>query len=566
MKCLPPTNWILALALPALLAGCTTYDAVEIGLQPRVQRPRPAAVVFFVDGLDPARFEELLAAGRLPNIDRHFVAGGVRVENAFVSLPAITYANSVSLVTGVFPGHHGITGNRWFDRYALVLQDYTFIKTYQQVDEDFTAPTIYEMLGDEFTATMTVPVRRGATRPVDNWMSVGIAWYFDMHAMVNQLAVTRLGLLGEIANRAGRWPRLIVTYFPTTDTVSHERGSDDPLYAEVLEDVDARIGQFLASLVRAGLYDQTYRVLVTDHGVVPTPDRCAVETFLEGLGIPVRSELFGRDEPFEERLEHFGPARAVVVSGGNRRSSLHLRAGDGWWQRPTPGQIDAFARTFAEPAALPADLRRAVAGRTFPELLLGLKPVQFVAVREGEGVVRLLSEAGTARITRRRDGDAPAYRYEVLSGRDPLGYAADPAVAAVLDGGFHPSRAWMAATARAEHPDVVPQLPEYFDSPRAGDVVLFARPGWCFGGDDRGGHGGLTRRELAVPFYVGGPDLAGGASIPVARTVDLTPTLLGLLGRPEAFRTLGPPDGVDLSAELRAAGVGDPGLDAPAAP
>src|SRR5512147_201956 len=110
-------RWFMAYAagLGLLLvsaAGCVTR--LDVRLRDDVRRPARSVVVFFPDGMDRQRMEELVAAGRLPNIHKRFFEGGVRVRHAFSSLPSITYPNCSSLITGRFPGHHGVLGNSWF--------------------------------------------------------------------------------------------------------------------------------------------------------------------------------------------------------------------------------------------------------------------------------------------------------------------------------------------------------------------------------------------------------------------------------------------------------------------
>lgn len=545
------------IVLFVLTAGCA--DRVpDIRLAEGVQRPVPGAVVFFVDGMDGPVMKRLQSEGKLPNITKYFIEGGVCVEHAAASLPTITYANNVSFNTALFPGHHGITGNKWFDRYSLTYRDYTYIATYRSVNTDLVLPTLFEMLPDEFTASISTPVKRGATRAVDNWMSMGVAWYFKMNKTVNQLAALRLELLGHLSNDLGRWPRVIVTYFPTSDTIGHARGPDSPEYLDNLADIDHKIGQFIEALRRAGLLDTTYLVLVTDHGLVSTPraNTFPVHEFLgRRLGIDVRWQYMSGEPELEKRVAHYGSARVVVVTGGDRCSRLHLRAGDSWFLRPTPEEIDGFARAFARRDRLPADLARQVEQKTFPQLLAEQPGVDLVAVREGEGVVRILDRQGAGRITRQNLPEGKSYRYEVLAGNDPLGQDRCPATAGLMDGQSHPSRRWLEAGVESDRPDVVPQLPEMFDSPRSGDVVLFAADGWEFVRECLGGHGGLLGHEILVPFYFAGPGLPAGGVVPCARTVDLTPTILGLLGKGDSFATLGAPDGIDLSARLRAAAL-----------
>jgi hypothetical protein len=149
-----------------------------------------------------------------------------------------------------------------------------------------------------------------------------------------------------------------------------------------------------------------------------------------------------------------------------------------------------------------------------------------------------------------RDG-RKRYRYRVRSGTDPLGYASVPKAAALVDGGYHSADAWLAATLDTPKPDAVPQLVELNDSPRNGDVTLFAADGWAFAGGEKGGHGGLLAHEIIVPWIWAGPDLPAKASITGARTVDLMPTMLHLLGRAE--RIPAGLDGKSLAGRLRGA-------------
>jgi arylsulfatase A-like enzyme len=88
-----------------------------------------------------------------------------------------------------------------------------------------------------------------------------------------------------------------------------------------------------------------------------------------------------------------------------------------------------------------------------------------------------------------------------------------------------------------------------FDSPRAGDVVLFAAEGWDFAPGGAGGHGGLGESDTQVPMIFSGSMIDRGALLESARLADVTPTILGLLGKSPAAlqRTF---DGSDLSPAI----------------
>jgi len=518
-KALLAATLLLAGALPACAPDAA--PRIELGIATAV--PRPCALVLWIDGLGADRFDALQAAGKLPNVTRYLIDRGVRVRGAVASYPTITYANNVSFNTGLLPGHHGILGNKWFDRDKLVYQDYTFIKTYRQVDDDFTAPTIHEQLGDDLTATILTPVRRGADRNIDNWATAGISWHFGMHRNVNRLTTLRFELLADYANRHGRWPKLIFAYFVTPDTLGHAEGVTAPPYTEMILDVDRQIGHICRAYEQAGLLDKTCITLISDHGFVNTPRHFDVaEFFRKELKVATRDERYGRDASPAKRKKHFGDARAVVVAGGNRRCSIHLRADDDWSRRPSEEEVLNFG---ASPSAVSLPAPRVVPA------LARQEAVELLTVRLGPGSVRVRDRNGAGVIDRiTRDG-RKRYRYRATEGTDPLGHASEPKAAALMDGKHHDAAAWLAASLDTPHPDAVVQLIEMNDSPRSGDVVLFAADGWDFTGRDAGGHGGLTREEILVPWVIAGPGLPAGGAVVGARTVDLMPTILHLIGR-----------------------------------
>jgi arylsulfatase A-like enzyme len=98
---------------------------------------------------------------------------------------------------------------------------------------------------------------------------------------------------------------------------------------------------------------------------------------------------------------------------------------------------------------------------------------------------------------------------------------------------------------------MVPQLGEVFQDPRAGEIIIFAAPGWSFCRDYVGGHGGIERDEMLIPMYFAGPGLLPHGKVGTARLADLVPTVLDLMGwrasvaHPQHF------DGVSIADSLK---------------
>ena len=99
----------------------------------------------------------------------------------------------------------------------------------------------------------------------------------------------------------------------------------------------------------------------------------------------------------------------------------------------------------------------------------------------------------------------------------------------------------------------MPQTIEMYDSPRTGDVVIFAAAGWDFSITQKGAHGSCLERDMRIVMYFAGPDLPRGASIRYARLVDLAPTIIGLLGEADRLERVPFMDGINLTDELKTA-------------
>lgn len=76
--------------------------------------PRQAVAVVCLDGCDPAYLDAGFAFGDLPNIARFAREGFLGC--ALAAMPTFTNPNNMSLVTGVPPSVHGVSGNFYLDR------------------------------------------------------------------------------------------------------------------------------------------------------------------------------------------------------------------------------------------------------------------------------------------------------------------------------------------------------------------------------------------------------------------------------------------------------------------
>ena len=521
--------WTLALASLLATTACGVLgsgpDVLSIDPNRRgFELPPRPAIVFYVDGLRKDVFETLASNGEMPRLRRHLLDRAASVRCAVASVPSLTYTNAVSMLTGCWPSSHCVWSNVWFDRDQLLTRNYD--DDCERADSDLVRPSMFELYENDLTASVALPFKRAskislASSATSAGRLAWLSWAFNRKKDADRILAEQMYEIGEQARQIGEWPAFIAVHLPATDNTAHEEGSDTEKYRKAVANLEAGIGAVLETLANGGMLETLTIVLTSDHGHHPTPRSFQLDEFLNNeLDVPIlHAEDNDGDDSYLDRFERYSPQRGVLITNGERFASLHLRRGESWRERPDLEEI----------LAVPGGGARE--GPELPDRLLNASALQLVVMRDGDDAVRVHGRLGVASIERARAADGEvAFRYRVLSGKDPLEYRSDPRLASWIDEGAHRSREWLAATADYRFPDAVPQLATAFDHVRSGDVLLFAAPGWDFSRGYAGGHGALEREEMLVPLYVAGPGIRSGAEVPAARLVDLVPTLVELVG------------------------------------
>lgn len=223
-------------------------------------RPPPAAdradgplVLVSIDGFRP----DYLERGETPTL-RALAADGVRAEAMKPAFPTLTFPNHYTLVTGLYPDHHGIVNNRFVDPASGRRFVYNDPKT--TVDPAWWGGEPIWVGAERQgvrTATMFWPgsdVAIDGVRP-SHWLPFDATMKPD--ARVDQLLAW-----------ADQSPstRFYTLYFEQVDHAAHESGPDSPAVNEALREVDAAIARLVEGLKRRGLFERTNLVVVSDHG------------------------------------------------------------------------------------------------------------------------------------------------------------------------------------------------------------------------------------------------------------------------------------------------------------
>ncbi len=524
---------IVALLIPAMLTGCApsangpadTYG-LDFSLPPGSRKN--GVILFFVDGVNADIFQQMLDSGQLPAFKKYFVDRGTYVTHAVANIPSVTIPNLTSVATGRFPGDHDVVGVNWFDRNRLVWRNYNTIAQKNTLDQDYTAPTVYEALGDELTFSLFFQPHRGATKFFENWTSAGPPFFFGWYEFVDRLTLFRFNQAADIARAYRRFPAMTVAYLLATDFTAYHHGVQSEQYRDALKHTDYQIGRVLGDLDRAGLLGSVTIMLVSDHGMGHVTRHMDMAAYWnDELGIRLEKRHWWESDPFEERLEDLSEAVGVSYGSGDRYWAACLRkpiykdgklAGyDNWLVRPDVQDLEHYPSRHGS-----VNLLETLVKQPSVDVIAYRRGPQCVRVRCGEGEVEFSQPAG-------QGGDIS---YRVVSGSDPLGYAARLPADVAAGKAARTPRQWLDLTADTEFPDLPAQILAYFRSERrAGDIAIFATQGWDFRGLNRAGHGGVRPVDMFVPVLMAGPGVPH-KRIAHARTVDLMPTILTLWGRP----------------------------------
>jgi hypothetical protein len=210
----------------------------------------------------------------------------------------------------------------------------------------------------------------------------------------------------------------------------------------------------------------------------------------------------------------------VISICGDRIASVHLRGPEGWHQRPTADQIERaiHGEGAGQPMGQGLDAVAWATSSTAGERLVHVESGNDRWNLSGRDLVLACDSLGGApKLTSTRVSHSPS----------PI----------------HPS------VDHVEDAAVFEALANLFEAPRAGDLVVFAADGFDFVPKGAGGHGGLSDADTRIPMIFSGAMIDSGAVLEHARLVDVTPTILGLLGKlPQTAATAF--DGNDLSKEL----------------
>ena len=185
---------------------------------------------------------------------------GVRVRELIPSFPALTFPNHYTIVTGLYPSHHGIVAN--------VISDPAMPERFTMSAETMKDARWWG--GEPMWATAIRQGQRAAAMfwPGSEAAIGGVRPTYWEPFDGKRPAESRVNRVLEwLALPEDKRPSFLTLYFDDIDHAGHESGPDSPELAQAMVVVDNAIGRVVDGINRLGLADRVNVVVVSDHGM-----------------------------------------------------------------------------------------------------------------------------------------------------------------------------------------------------------------------------------------------------------------------------------------------------------
>ena len=436
-------------------------------------------IVFILDGAPRDLLYGMIENDSLPTLKKYFWDDGIHSKATITTFPSASAPAYQSFITGLFAGHSGIPYLQRYNRLEQKKIDYLG-SAYKRVNDDLqnfyavgnanNGPiTIFEGLKGDYTVSIYSEISRGAMVIRPKHLFGPLSDVFLSHREEN-LDMRAMREVKKIFS-GSEIPKFTLVGLYSTDVLQHKQGIASQDAKDALRQFDLAMDEFIKLIQRRGVFDSTYIVVTSDHGMHNIDHKISLkldkkDVFISERGVASAHLYFLKNDDVK---------KATISSlRGNSNLSLIIEKGDG-------------------------------------------------------GSIEVYSKECHSTISKKDIGGHFYYGYEAHE-CDPLSYCNEPVIKKMCDGGFYDSRKWLETTFDKSYPDGVVQLGQIFDDGRAGDVFIVSdRSG--FYRNKKATHGSLMKDDMVVPLLMRGPGIKHGEFGPV-RTVDLYPMMLEWLELP----------------------------------
>jgi predicted AlkP superfamily pyrophosphatase or phosphodiesterase len=220
-----------------------------------VQQAKPYVIVVSLDGFRYDYTRKYSA----PNISALGARGAAAPEGMIPAYPSVTFPNHYTIVTGLYPEHHGIVGNAFYD--PARKQIYSYRDPAAEADGTWYGGTPLWVLAEQQgmrTACFFWPGSEADIQGVRPTYYMKYDQKYPNGKRVEQV-------LAWLKLPAEQRPHFITLYFSDVDGAGHAHGPDSDEVRAAVTEVDKEIGKLVAGLDELKL--PVDLVVLADHGM-----------------------------------------------------------------------------------------------------------------------------------------------------------------------------------------------------------------------------------------------------------------------------------------------------------
>ena len=251
--------FLLALAAETFLAAAqqiTPVIEVPNASNTAAQQAKHYVILVSLDGF---RYDYPAKYGA-PHIQSMATAGASAPDGMLPSYPSLTFPNHLSLITGLYPEHHGIVANSFYDP----ARDDTYVYTQSKTNGDgswYTGTPLWSLAEQQGmrSACLFWPGSEAEIAGKRPSYYLKFDNKLDDRKRVEQV-------LAWLALPPEQRPHFITLYYANVDHEGHEHGPDSEEVRAAVLHVDDMIGDLQAGIAASKL--PVNLIVVADHGMV----------------------------------------------------------------------------------------------------------------------------------------------------------------------------------------------------------------------------------------------------------------------------------------------------------
>lgn len=222
-------------------------------------------------------------------------------EGMLPSYPSLTFPNHLTIVTGLYPEHHGIVANSFYDPARQAR--YSFTDPAAVTDGSWYSGVPLWSLAESQGMRSACLFWPGSEAKIAGYRPT---WYAQFDAKTQASAAVEQARIDNavalLRLPAAERPHLILIYYSEPDHDGHEYGPDAPETRAAALRMDREVGRLKAALDGTGLSIDL--VVVSDHGMAQTDGRwITLGEYADLSGFKSDGALlYGRTEADRERL------------------------------------------------------------------------------------------------------------------------------------------------------------------------------------------------------------------------------------------------------------------------